>query len=151
MAQVLRILHLSDRYEIKARLLPGLLCVAVLLPGAAAAGMPFMHTAQHLALGVGFGAVHAGFARNLTGLRSFWLGGALASTDACWWAWSLGTTELRWPLVSSLVAVMAVLASVLLPGYVRTKSKTYADSFVATLATEARRNPSVPAEEGHSG
>lgn len=241
MAQVLKLLHLSDRYEIKARLLPGLLSVAVLLPGAAAAGVPFLDTPQRLALGVGFGVVlavalaHAasaagnrlqrrlwprwpfdspthrylhpddrscseqqkaiwyeairgllgldipaaatstephelelvindavrflrhrfrssphsgllqihnedyGFARNLAGLRSVWFGGSLASTGTSWSAWSLGTTEITWPVVSSLIAAMAVLALILLPGYVRAKANTYADSFVAMLTSEAQR------------
>jgi hypothetical protein len=84
-----------------------------------------------------------GFARNLTGLRVFWLPASLASCAAAWWAWSNNISDLTWPVAASLVAVLSVSAFFILPTYVRVKAQTYANSFVATLSSCRRGRQSV--------
>lgn len=51
--------NVSDRYELKARLLPGLLSVLPLLPAGAAWGVPFLKTTELIVGGTAVGVVSA--------------------------------------------------------------------------------------------
>ena len=238
MSQTLKLLKVIDRYEVKARLVPGLLSVLVLVPGGVALRLLMRSSgSQGLAVDVGVGAViglglayaasaagnrlqqrlwlrwpfdsptnrylhladpsasqqqksicyqairaltgldiesatkagdprqldlvindavrdlrhqfrsspHAGllqthnedygFARNLTGLRVFWLPASLASCGAAWWAWKNNLSDLTWLVAASLVVVLALIVFFFLLTYVRVKAQSYVDSFVATLSS----------------
>ena len=84
--------------------------------------------------------VDFGFARNLTGMRSIWIGFLLASVVACWVVYAKSDSgALGWPIVSSVLAVVLIpIGVVVLPGYVRTKAAYYAESFFATLMAVER-------------
>lgn len=79
--------------------------------------------------------VDYGFARNLTGLRSIWVGFLLLSAASCWFAYFvIGRDALLWAIVSTLLTlVLLPIALWVLPGYVRTKAKYYAESFFGTV------------------
>ena len=81
-----------------------------------------------------------GFARNLTGMRPIWVWFTLASTTACWIAYSVSDKDvLMWAIVSTLLTLMLVsFAFWILPGYVRTKATYYAESFFGTLTAVDR-------------
>jgi len=74
-----------------------------------------------------------GFARNLTGLRPVWTTFAVSSFVGCWYAYICGSGAILWALVSSAVAVVAMVIAGILPEYVRKKAHYYAESFFATV------------------
>lgn len=79
--------------------------------------------------------VDYGFARNITGMRPIWIVFLLVSTIACWLTHFVTDKDvLIWAIVSTLLVFISVpLAFWILPGYVRIKSKYYAESFFGTL------------------
>ena len=74
-----------------------------------------------------------GFARNLTGLRSVWTTFALSSLVGCWYAYIWDNGTILWAIVSTVVAVGALVLATLLPGYVRKKAHYYTESFFAAV------------------
>ena len=84
--------------------------------------------------------VDYGFARNLTGMRPIWIGFILISTVTCWISYFLiDANVLGWAIGSTLVAlILCPVAFCVLPGYVRTKSTYYAESFFGTLTAVDR-------------
>ena len=74
-----------------------------------------------------------GFARNLGGLRLFWLPAAVMSTLVTWAAYFSTETGLIWGIVASVVLVITLALLYILPGYVRQRAERYADSFFGTL------------------
>lgn len=79
--------------------------------------------------------VDYGFARNFTAMRPIWVGFLLFSTGSCWVAYfAIDRNALLWAVVSTLLAVILIpIALWVLPSYVRTKAKYYAESFFGTL------------------
>jgi hypothetical protein len=75
-----------------------------------------------------------GFARNLAGLRPAWLTVAAVSCGVCWCLYAMGVGGLTWPVVSSALLAMSLLAAVVQPDYVKHAAKRYADSFFGALA-----------------
>ena len=91
--------------------------------------------------------VDYGFARNLTGMRSIWVGFILMSTTACWFTFlGTGRDVLLWAILSTFLALMlGLLAFWVLPGYVRSKATYYAESFFGTLTAMDRVQTERPA------
>lgn len=87
-----------------------------------------------------------GFARNFAGLRPFWISLAAASAAGCWVAYRWFDGALMWAVVATGLAVaLFAVAFLMLPGYVRVRSRHYAESFLsATLELDrAISNPEL--------
>jgi len=75
-----------------------------------------------------------GFARNLTGMRPIWISFALISAAICWFEYFFSGADLLWPIISSVVAIIAIiLAFLVLPDYVRIKAHHYAETFLSAV------------------
>ena len=74
-----------------------------------------------------------GFARNLTGLQPVWTTFALSSLFGCWYAYIWENGPIFWAIISTVIAIGALLLAALLPAYVRKKADYYAESFFATV------------------
>jgi len=78
--------------------------------------------------------VEYGYARNVTGLRPFWMGGCVVSLGGCLVAYRWFDGSPLWAVTSGiLVLVLPVLAYTVLPGYVRAKADYYAEAFFAAM------------------
>ena len=84
-----------------------------------------------------------GFARNLAGLRLFWLPASAISTVLAWITYTVAGAELVWGISSSMAFLGALLLVLILPRYVRQRAERYAESFFGTLTAvyqESQRN-----------
>ena len=78
-----------------------------------------------------------GFARNLAGLRVFWLPVSAVSGGISWATYFVTGNGLALGVASSLVLVLALLLFFILPGYVRQRADRYAESFFGVLTSMA--------------
>ena len=78
-----------------------------------------------------------GFARNLAGLRVFWLPVSAVSVGISWATYFFTGNGLALGVASSLVLVLALLLFFILPGYVRQRADRYAESFFGVLTSMA--------------
>ena len=92
--------------------------------------------------------VDYGFARNLTGLRPVWITFALSSLVGCWYAYIWENGTILWAIVSTVVAVGALVLAILLPGYVRKKAHYYAESFFAAVVALSASGPQQLSKTG---
>ena len=76
-----------------------------------------------------------GFARNLAGLRLFWLPGAGIGAVVAWAAYVMTGTGLVGGVTASLVLFICLALLRILPDYVRQRADRYAESFFGTLTT----------------
>lgn len=74
-----------------------------------------------------------GFARNLTGLRCFWITFAIASLVGCWVSYVWQNGSLLLVFISTLITVGTVTLGCILPRYTRQKADRYAESFFAAI------------------
>ena len=85
-------------------------------------------------------SIRYGSARNLTGMRLFWLFLSLTSCAGSWAAHIWGSSDLWWPGVASIIpAPLFLIAFSVLPSYVRTRARYYCEVFFQLLAEEAAR------------
>jgi len=92
--------------------------------------------------------VDYGFARNLAGLRPVWITFALSSLVGCWYAHFWHNGAIPWAIVSSVVAVGALVLAALLPAYVHKKAHYYAESFFAAVVALSDSKPRQPTKTG---
>ena len=78
-----------------------------------------------------------GFARNLAGLRIFWLPASAVSVGISWATYFFTGTGLALGVASSLVLIIALLLFLILPGYVRQRADRYTESFFGVLMSMA--------------
>ncbi len=93
--------------------------------------------------------VDYGFARNFAGLRPVWITFALSSLVGCWSAYIWHNGVILWAIVSTVVALGALVLAALLPAYVRKKAHYYAESFfvaVVALNDSKLQQPSTTAD-----
>ena len=74
-----------------------------------------------------------GFARNLGGLRLFWMPASVISTFVTGIGYFSTGAGLIWGIIASVVLVITLGLFLFLPGYVRQRAERYADSFFGTL------------------
>ena len=75
-----------------------------------------------------------GFARNFTGLRVVWLAFAVLSGVGCWLAFVIADGDAVTVGAASLVLVGGIALAVILPGYVRVRADSYAESFFGAMS-----------------
>ena len=92
--------------------------------------------------------VDYGFARNLAGLQPVWASFAFINLAGCWYANIWHNGAILWAIVSSVVAVWALVLAALLPAYVRKKAHYYAESFFAAVVTLSDSRPRQPTSTG---
>jgi hypothetical protein len=85
-----------------------------------------------------------GFARNIAGLSPLWITGCVLSSLVAWVAFFVGTTNIGWPVLTTVVAGGSILLTVfVLPAFVRTKADFYAESFFsAAVSLDQNSSPS---------
>jgi len=88
------------------------------------------------------------YARNLTGLRSVWTTFALGSLIGCWYAYIWNNGSILWAIVSTVIAIGALVLATLLPSYVRKKAHYYAESFFAAVVTLSDSRSQHPIKTG---
>ena len=74
-----------------------------------------------------------GFARNLAGLRLFWLPAAGIGAVVAWAVYLTTGTGLIWGAAASVVLIICLASIWNLPEYVRQRSERYTESFFGTL------------------
>lgn len=87
-----------------------------------------------------------GFARNVAGLSPVWITGCLLSCLVAWVAFLVGTTNIGWPVLATVLAVGSILLALfVLPAFVRTKADFYAESFfAAAVSLDQDSSPAYP-------
>lgn len=93
-----------------------------------------------------------GFARNISGLSPLWITGCVLSSLVLWVAFFLGTTDIGWPLLTTVVAIGSILLAVfVLPAFVRAKASFYAESFfAAAVSLDQNSSPPSPSSRATS-
>ena len=74
-----------------------------------------------------------GFARNLAGLRLFWLPTSVIGAIVAWVAYVAIGTDLTWGIFASVALAVCLVLACFLPTYVRQRAERYAESFFGTL------------------
>lgn len=83
-------------------------------------------------------SIHYGRARNLTGMRPVWLSISLLACAGCWATYIWLDAPLHWAIISSVMPVpLFLIAFYVLPGFVRTRAKYYAEVFFRLLEEES--------------
>ncbi len=98
-------------------------------------------------------SIRYGGARNLTGMRPVWLGLSLISCAGTWALYIWGYSDLWWPILASITpAPLFLIAFLVLPSYVRTRSRYYSETFFQLLEEEVARDGDFAAgPERHTG
>lgn len=79
-----------------------------------------------------------GFARNLAGLRVFWLPASVMSTAGVWLVYFTMDTAFTWAVIGSIAQFICLCMLFILPKYVRQRADRYAESFFGTLTSVSR-------------
>ena len=85
-----------------------------------------------------------GFARNLAGLRLFWLPTSIASSVAAWIVYITTGTGLALGIAALVTLAICLGLLYALPAYVRQRAERYAESFFGTLVALDQENQQNP-------